>query len=653
MMFLILLKAVTVFLLITLSAWGIGDWITSFVLKRNNHLISKLAKMLISFSVGLGLIGQSIFIAGLAGDFYQEKYFWAFFFFLGTFSIYRYFAYYSKETIPKFSFFKDVKIREIIIVVLVIVLFIVWFYSAINFTRGSDVISHHYQHAKECIRQRHFAHIYTLPSGYDHVANYNPTMLHMLYLGGKILSDDRAANLLHWFTLVMLIASIYVFARDYFSRLSAFMSVAVFLGFRAMFNYSVDVGDYPALAVFMMMSLYCLFAYRKTNSIRFLLLGGLLSGLMLSTKYFGIPMIIALSSVILIGNDLKLFHRIRASCLFFIIAFIIYSPWLIYSFKEFSNPIYPYFSKVDFLVRLWALTKLNILDRFISVTDISYFWSKFLYYTSIFIPFEPTFNAFGLTPLILIGFPCSVYYCLFKRNNPRFTDINLLFIVSLIAYFSVELPGKLLLWYKFAFFAGIIYAISFSAMYNHWKASALKWVWVGVIFVATLNTFLEVKSIKDNYLRLSPFFEQKEVWLPLEKCLNETLKENAVVANHDIHTNYYLRPDIVGYPSHETSIDWSKEESIIRNKGVQYYVFNPSEKMDTVTFYQNKVNLLIKMSDYEKAEVVRDTLNLYLERTDKQEAFLKKVGIFLNELPDGKVLYLLNLDEKSKIKGGQ
>ena len=640
-----LLRAVTVFSMLVIAAWGMGNWILNFI-EKDNKVISRFAWALISLNLGLGIAGQSVFIVGTIGNIYRPQIFWFFliaFVLLALFRLQKEF----KGKIPKFTHHEFDK-KELLVIAIAIVSTAIWLYGAMNFTRGSDVISHHYQHVKICIKLGHFGHLVTLPSGYDHVSNYNPTLFHMLYLIGILLSDERAANLIHWLSQAMMIAVIYIFSRDFFSRHIGMLAIAIYLGFALLFNFSLDVSDYTALAVFMMISLYFIFLFNKTSLRRHLLLAGVFAGFMLSVKYYGIPLMISLCIPLFFLNSQRISGRFKAVLAFCAVALAVFSPWIIYNLKEFGDPLYPSLSHIDYIRRWTAYRLEDMLLPFIASTDQGYFWPNFFYYLSMFIPFEPGYRVFGLTPIFLIGLPVSFYY-LIRIKGEQWKAVNVLFITSIVAFICIDVLGRPFLFYKFGIFPGAMYAVSLSLIFTSWESYHRRWIWTAIILVALLNSYYLYRYIKPQ-LHFPPVADQSFFWSPLERYLNEHLEKGAVVANHDVPTNYYLRHDIQGIPSCETSIDWHKEEMMIRKANVRYYVFNINEKEQKAAFYKEMIGICDRLSAHGRAVYISDTLKLFLERTQKQESFLRKSGHLVKEFPDGNRIYRLSIAENELSK---
>jgi len=639
-----LLKAVGVFLLFISSSWGLGDTIISLFVK-SEYRITNYARGLMAFALGSGIIGQIVFIIGLRGNFYQQRFFWPFILSASIYSLFR-FKNVLRELKIKSYFLLLTKTERFIVFLFSFILFI-WLWGSLSFITGSDVITYHYPFVKTCINLKHFGHGITIPFGFDVLSSYSPALIHMQYLVVTLLSDARAANLLHWFINLMLIAGVYVFSRDFLSRESAFMAITIYAGFSVLFNFSLDVNNYPALAVFMIIAVYCLFIYQKTLLRRHLILAGLFAGLMLSTKYYALALMLPLALLIVFFNFKNKRRMFIDLFIFITIAFLVYSPWVIYNLKEFGVPVYPNMGNLDFMNRWIAIRREQTLEQFIIPFDRGYFWPKALYYLSAFIPFEPDYRVFGLTPIFLIGIPCSVYYLIHAKGE-KYGNINMLFIISFLSCILVEAVSWPYAFYKTWMFAAVLYAISLSGLFILLSKKSKRWIWIAVIWIACINTFVECRYLR-TWLHMPLVMKQEFYWDPLVKYLNQNLEKDAAVASYDIRLNYYLRDDIRGLPAYgvEWSTSWRQEESLIRQLDMKYYIYNKNEKQNTISYYQKMIGVLNQFSAFERADSIRITLNLYEERTRQQELFLAKFGRQLNEFPDGNIIYILNYGKPS------
>ncbi|MBF0504271.1 MAG: glycosyltransferase family 39 protein [Candidatus Omnitrophica bacterium] len=630
-----LLRAVLVFLMMVMAGWGLGDGIVSFI-EGKKRSIPGLARVFTSLAFGLGVIGQIVFMFGCAGDFYQPHYAWGFMLLLLMFPVMRL----RKKFLPL-----DIKVNfaktETLVIALTLFSLFIWFWALLSFITGSDVISDHYQFVNVCINLKHFGHKLTLPLGMDNFSTYNPALVHMLFLLATILSDVRAANLIFWLTHVLVIAAIYIFARDFFSRFAGFIAVAIYFGFSVLLNFSLDVNNYVGLTSFMLFSMYYVFLFRKTDSNQYLVLAGILAGVMLSTKYYGIALMPALCVPLLLNSSQKVHLRIKAAVLFCMVALIVYLPWIIYNVKEFGVPIYPMMAHIEDITRWRLIRAEQLLDPYVVFSDHGYFWPKFFYYLSMFIPFEPSYWVFGLTPVFLIGLPCSFYY-LFKARGDKWRDINILFLTSLLAFFLVEISSWPFAFYKTAIFAGSIYAISLAALMTLLSKKGKQWMVMIVLLVAVISTFVGAHHIR-KLLYMPLVMNEEYYWSPLVEYINKNLEKNASLANEDAGSSYYIRPDIKNISARYYCLpyNWPREEKLIRSQRIKYYVFDPKERENTLPYLKHMLEVLNNLHAFDRAAAFDRQIRSYNQRTDQQEVFLNKNGKIVKEFPDGTRIYRL------------
>ena len=633
-------KAIVVFLMLSAAGWGIGETVLCLV-RRKIGVISRLGRFLIAMALGLGFIGQAVFILGLLGDFYQPKYLWPVLLLLLVPA-----AVQLKRRVsapgpgpalsgPGFSG------NEILVIALAGASLIAWLWGLISFVTGSDMISNHYQFLDHCIALRHFGHNTTVPFGIDNYSTYSPVLVHMLYLFGTLLADARAANLIHWLSHVLVILALYVFSRDLFSRPSGFTAVAIYLGFSVLLNFSLDVNNYVFLAFFMLLSTYCVFMYRKTAAAGQLVLAGVLAGFMLSVKYYGVPLLLVLCIPILLNSSQRLSGRIKDAAVFCLAAFLVYSPWVVYNLREFGNPIYPVMADIDCLRRWYAVRIVETLSPYIVSADHGYLWPAFFYYLSLFIPFEPDYRIFGLTPVFLMTLPCSFYY-LIRAKGDRWRDVNILFAMSLFAFLLIELTTFPIAFYKTAIFAGCLYAVSFSGAVDLMGRKAKQLFCAAILCVVAVNAYAGYRHI-NGFLRIPPVISQESYWSSLVRYINENLEQGTTIVNQDMHSSYYLRPDLKSFPSYNIFLpyDWSREEKLIRDLGAQYYVFYANERANSLAYHEKMLKLLLLCHSEGRAASFAPAAGLYKERTDRQALFLKKYGRLMKELSDGIKVYKL------------
>jgi hypothetical protein len=305
-------------------------------------------------------------------------------------------------------------------------------------------------------------------------------------------------------------------------------------------------------------------------------------------------------------------------------------------------------SDIDCLRRWYVVRIVETLLPYIVSTDHGYFWPAFFYYLSIFIPFEPGNRIFGLTPIFLMALPGSFYF-LIRAKGEKWRDVNALFAMFLFAFLLIEITTFPIAFYKTAIFAGCIYAISLSGAVSLLERKTRRLFCAAILLVAALNVYAGYRQIS-GLLHMPPIASQENYWTPLVKYINENMEKGVSIAGQDIHPNYYLRPDIKSFPAYNICLpyDWSGEEKLLRDLGVQYYVFYANERENHLAYYERMLKLLTLCRSYDRAASFEPSARLYIERTDRQKLFLNRYGRLVKELPGGiKIHKLLPAGQKN------
>jgi len=161
-----------------------------------------------------------------------------------------------------------------------------------------------------------------------------PQLVEMLFTWGMALGGERAASVIHWL-YGLLAASIGLGFSDcpYLVGALIFSAPTVFV--LASWPY-VDI----ALLVYVALAFQALEFYRETGSLKWLVLSGVMAGFALSAKYTAVIVPIAGFFVLLIASRQR-----KYAVLLPLVAFVLFSPWLIKNFALTGNPVYPFFLK--------------------------------------------------------------------------------------------------------------------------------------------------------------------------------------------------------------------------------------------------------------------------------------------------------------------
>lgn len=627
--------------LILVVCWGIGDRIYAWL---GIAFSSRLAAPILSLAIGMGVIGETVFLAGLIAPVYRAVFFWTAF---GALAVVIVVGAIRRRSVGQtlLSVHED-RIAAHPIATLAwfewTTLGLIAFYAVrlfrilCGFSTGSDVLSHHYSHVKHMLQVHRFARQQLIPLGLDNVSNYNPGLMRVLFVPGHAMADERVSNLLHWTIVLMLLGAVYLLGRELASRAAGLLAVAIVLTAGNIANFSAQVSDYPLAGVFFLLAV--LAAFHTRSHPRAWWAAGLLGGFGMCTKYYGgvfFPLILLLMIVVSQGPwTARLTAALKAS----VVAGLLFLPWALYNFVTVGNPVYPMMSR-DLMPSIYAATNpMHILQGFLAPGDRSTAIPRFFEYVSLFIPFEPSMTTFCLGVVVLIGLPISVAYL--GRWRPRTASANLLFILSVVMFAAVYVAIARLAYYKWALFPLLPYAVSLGILATNWRRVTLH-VFAALVFLVAIANYRWI---------VAPFYEvigpgratQRERWDSAAGYLNERLPQGAVIAGLNFRPNYYLRRDIRGIEEQEGfGTDWAAEERRIREERVEYYAADPLEQKKTHDWYAELVRRWRRLAPQEESTIafLEDFDRRVAARTELKTRFLSRYPA--TPLPDGWMLYKL------------
>ena len=635
-----LARAAAVFALQVLGAWGLGDWIVSaFRVPLGGQ--SRLARPLLSLAVGFGAMGQGLFLAGLVGHAYRKPIALPALIALALVGLFR-----LSRVRPRWGrpWPSGAGVFGWAVILLALVCAARWAWVLIGFGTGSDTYFHHYPFVKFSIRAGYFAHPMHLPFGFDNFSSYNPALTRMLWLPGHLLADERAANLFHWLSQLMMLAALYVFGRGVQSTRAGLLAVGIYLTIGLMGYNPLEAQDYTMTAMFLTLSLYLIVMSLRNGSINTLLLGGVVAGLMLSSKYYALPLAGLLTGLVLFWEPSTFRARFWSAFKFGATALVVFSPWLLYGLVTFHDPLYPFLRKDEEILYYHATEWVALLEPFVLPMDHSFLAPTVSYYLSMFIPFVGGYRTSGLSVIFLIGLPCSAYY-LWRIRTADWRPIHALFILSIISFFALHLLVGRDAHYKWALFPGVIYAVSFGLLVDRLPRAGSVGLWLLTLGAAGLNYWYVSKPYMESYLPGLPATTQTVRWSEVDKYLNANAEQGAVISGTD--AGYYLRPDLTGlFESSRVSFDWDAEERVIRKAGVRYMIVYPTELAGDARLNAGWAATWRQLSpgNTSVADYLDQSQRRHEERNRKKAEFLARYGTMIHQFANSGQLYRLRSD---------
>jgi hypothetical protein len=188
-----------------------------------------------------------------------------------------------------------------------------------------------------------------------------PPLLEVLFTAGLLLKGDIVARLIHYAYGFLTLLALFVFARRYFNRKVAWLSMAIFYSVPSLVLIStwayVDLG----LIFYEFTAFYALMrwleardkwpgfgnpgrAKAEERDKRWLALTAILCGLAMGVKYTSVILPITLALIIALRvRQEGLKETAQALLLFGLLAIVVASPWYLKNLFFTGNPFYPFF----------------------------------------------------------------------------------------------------------------------------------------------------------------------------------------------------------------------------------------------------------------------------------------------------------------------
>jgi len=223
-----------------------------------------------------------------------------------------------------------------------------------------DALTHHLAVPK--LYLQHGA-IYEIPSI---VFSYYPMNLDLLYIIPLYFGNDIVPKFIHFVFALLTAGLIYGYLAKKLGTIWALFGAIFFLSLPVIVKLSITVYVDLGLIFFSTASIMSLLKWIESRfQIKFLLLSAVCCGLALGTKYNGLIVLFILTVFIPLvfvskskgffkvketenkGSSIKVQYKaIGFGAVFFIIALLVFSPWLIRNYVWKKNPVYPLYNNL-------------------------------------------------------------------------------------------------------------------------------------------------------------------------------------------------------------------------------------------------------------------------------------------------------------------
>ncbi|MCR4406250.1 MAG: glycosyltransferase family 39 protein [Anaerolineae bacterium] len=342
-----------------------------------------------------------------------------------------------------------------------------------------------------------------------------PSLMEMLYLYGMLLKGDVTAKLMHFWYALLLTGLVYLLARRHLFPRAAWPSVAIFASMPMIPVLAGWAYNDIALAFYQLAALYTLCNWFTDRRRQWLILSAAMCGLAMGLKYTSF--VCPLTLVVLIVWRQAIRERARAGVifrsllLFSVVALLVASPWYIKNFFFTGNPFYPFAYEV-FGGRFWdefraawyaragtgiGLNPLKLLalpwTLTLGIRDMNYYDGR-------------------MGPLFLALLPSLLVYWLYRPRRegpPRSAAVSYLLVFALAQYLAWTwgviasrslFQSRLLLPCFVALAPALAVALDSLRALDRSAFSLHRFVWMTIAIVLALNVVYQGL----DFLRIDP-----------------------------------------------------------------------------------------------------------------------------------------------------
>ena len=422
-----------------------------------------LAKILTGWGIFWGVLGMGLYFIGLLGWFYRPVVLAFGLFCLLTVSLILWKKKVSASTKTFYKNFWQI-LKKDWIVGLILAGFVV--FAAFNFIInlapevGFDALWYHLTLPKIYLMTHNVSYI---PGGLLYYS-VMPRLGEMIYgFGLSLDATGYVSKMIHYFFGLSWFGGTYLLARHFLSRRGAL--AAAVAGYGTYLTTWLSQTAYIDLIVafYAVMALWGLFRYLKEKKILFLYLAAVFTGLVLSSKIYGLFLFAVILGVLIFKSSWRIWCRYLA------ISIIIVLPFYLQAYLATGNPFYPVFSVKDSALEMYTNGYSNLKDWYLNL-----WWKELpgLLWQMIVYRLTP---IFGLAALFLLSknfkkmvipiFLFLGFFILWSLNpvqEPRYF-ISIVPLLSVISFYTIENIN----WKFFKFMAiilflvGLVYNFSF------------------------------------------------------------------------------------------------------------------------------------------------------------------------------------------------
>ena len=412
---------------------------------------------------------------------------------------------------------------------------------------GTDTLTSRINNPKRYIQHGGF---YDMP----HKLNSNlPMGTEMLYMFSLIIFPVISVKIVAFIISLILSFSIYQFSKDIAFREVGILASILIISTPLFYSHSFTPLQDMLLALFSLLSLWCLIKYYKDCLLQNSILFGIFSGTTIAIKYNGIILVFIL--YILLFTKLIKIKKLKNIFTPIIFTAIFYFPWLIKAYKYTGNPLYPYLNKFFLLNHPYNSINSSLIGKadFSIINKIIFYFTHFFNMT--IIPFRinqyySPINSFT-NPLIILLLLIAIYYKFWKSVNFKIFTITIFFTYTIHFFLLMNRYGPRPRWIFIVFcLLSIIgswgfYKIKNRIIYRFFQIIILSWILFFTIYTTSQKmkfypVVFGLQTDQEFHRDISSGFK----WIEDFEYLNKIDKDNKKVLLFTPKA-YYLDSDYV------------------------------------------------------------------------------------------------------------
>lgn len=336
----VVLQLFILFGYIAVTALGTGRMLT----RRFNLSFSDLEFNLLASLVGLALLSFSIALLGIVGWLNKTAIFLvlALIGFISTSEWNEMFGM-ARAQVRDFHLPRGGSIYDTLLTILIPALFVLLLINVLTPIWDYDALVYHMELPRQFLAQ---GHIYFDP---DIMRSAHPFLGEMLFVVGIAFQVESLAKLINLAFAILLIGSTYSFACRFFNREIALVAVGILISTPILSVWATWAGIDFAWAAFECWAFYAFFlwlAAEKTETRKWMILAGVMSGLGASTKYLSLAALGILALLILWksmqGSRQPFADAFRNLFTFGMTAVLVMGIWYVKNWIVTGNPVYPF-----------------------------------------------------------------------------------------------------------------------------------------------------------------------------------------------------------------------------------------------------------------------------------------------------------------------